>query len=137
LLFVGWVFLFFSEYNNTLLDHKTIFGKITNAAFGSVTPRSAGFNVVDYTQMTVPSLLFVVFLMWIGASPASTGGGIKTSTFALAILNIIAIARGKSRIEIFGRRFTAESTSRAFAILCISLIVIGIAIMALLILEPK
>lgn len=137
LLMVGWIFLFISEYNHTLLDHKTLFGKITNAAFSSVTPRTAGFNVVDYTQMTVPSLLFVIFLMWIGASPASTGGGIKTSTFALATLNILAIAKGKSRIEIFGRRFSAESTSRAFAILCISLIVIGVSIMALLILEPK
>ncbi|MFG6685423.1 TrkH family potassium uptake protein [Mariniflexile sp. HNIBRBA6329] len=137
LLFVGWIFLFISEYSNTLLEHTTIFGKITNAAFNSVTPRTAGFNVVDYTQMTVPSLLFIIFLMWIGASPASTGGGIKTSTFALATLNIFTIARGKSRIEIFGRRFSAESTSRAFAILCISLIIIGIAIMALLILEPK
>ncbi|MCB0449970.1 MAG: potassium transporter [Confluentibacter sp.] len=137
LLFFGWIFLFFSEYNNTLLEHKSLFGKITNAAFGSVTPRTAGFNVVDYTQMTVPSLLFVIFLMWIGASPASTGGGIKTSTFALATLNIIAIAKGKSRIQIFGRRFTAESTSRAFAILCISLIVIGAAILAVLIFEPK
>ncbi|MDO7172224.1 TrkH family potassium uptake protein [Mariniflexile sp. AS56] len=137
LLFVGWIFLFISEYSNTLLEHTTVFGKITNAAFNSVTPRTAGFNVVDYSQMTVPSLLFIIFLMWVGASPASTGGGIKTSTFALATLNIFAIARGKSRIEIFGRRFSAESTSRAFAILCISLIVIGLAIMALLILEPK
>lgn len=137
LLFVGWVFLFISEYNHTLLDHKTLFGKLTNAAFGSVTPRTAGFNVVDYTSMTVPSLLFVIFLMWIGASPASTGGGIKTSTFALATLNIFAIAKGKSRIEIFGRRFTAESTSRAFAIITISLIIIGAAIMALLIFEPN
>lgn len=137
LLILGWVFLFISEYNNTLLNHSTLFGKITNAAFGSVTPRTAGFNVVDYSQMTVPSLLFIIFLMWVGASPASTGGGIKTSTFALASLNIFAIARGKSRIEIFGRRFSAESTSRAFAILSISLIVIGISIMALLIFEPK
>ena len=75
--------------------------------------------------------------MWIGASPASTGGGVKTSTFALATLNIFAVAKGKSRIQIFGRRITSESTSRAFAILCISLIVIGVAIMALLIFEPK
>ena len=137
LLFGGWVFLFISEYNNTLLEHPTVFGKITNAAFSSVTPRTAGFNVVDYTSMTVPSLLFIIFLMWIGASPASTGGGVKTSTFALATLNIFAVAKGKSRIQIFGRRITSESTSRAFAILCISLIVIGVAIMALLIFEPK
>jgi potassium uptake TrkH family protein len=137
LLLGGWVFLYISEYNNTLMDHNTIFGKITNAAFGSVTPRTAGFNVIDYSQMTVPSLLFVIFLMWVGASPVSTGGGIKTSTFALATLNIYATARGKSRIQIFGRRFTAESTSRAFAILYISLIIIGTAILMMLIFEPK
>jgi Trk-type K+ transport system membrane component len=137
LLFSGWVFLFISEYNNTMLEHTTTFGKITNAAFNSVTPRTAGFNTIDFTQMTVPSLLFVIFLMWIGASPASTGGGIKTSTFALATLNIFAVAKGKNRIQFRGRRISSESTSRAFAILCISLIVIGISIMALLILEPN
>lgn len=137
LLLVGWVFFFISEYNNTMLEHKTIIGKLTNSAFNSVTPRTAGFNVIDYNDMTIPSLLFIIFLMWIGASPASTGGGIKTSTFALATLNIYATARGKSRIEIFGKRFSAESTSRAFAILSISLIVIGVSIMALLIFEPK
>ena len=137
LLIVGFIFLYISEYNNTLLMHETTFGKITNAAFNAVTPRTAGFNTVDFTKFTVPSLLFIIFLMWIGASPASTGGGIKTSTFALATLNIFAVAMGKTRIQILGRRITSESTSRAFAILCISLIVIGIAIMALLIFEPK
>jgi len=137
LLFTGWIFLFISEYNNTMLEHKTLFGKITNAAFNSVTPRTAGFNTVDFTEFTVPSLLFIIFLMWIGASPASTGGGIKTSTFALATLNIFAVAKGKNRIQFRGRRISSESTSRAFAILCISLIAIGVSIMALLILEPE
>ena len=120
-----------------MVEHTTLIGKLTNAAFSSVSPRTAGFNVIDYSEMTVPSLLSLSFLMWIGASPASTGGGIKTSTFALATLNIFAVARGKSRIEIFGKRISSESTSRAFAILCISLIVIGFSIMALLIFEPK
>ncbi|WP_430399528.1 TrkH family potassium uptake protein [Flavobacterium sp.] len=136
LLFTGWIFLFISEYNNTMLEHETVFGKITNAAFNSVTPRTAGFNTVDFSKMTVPSLLFIIFLMWIGASPASTGGGIKTSTFALATLNIFAVAKGKNRIQFRGRRISSESTTRAFAILCISLIAIGVSIMALLILEP-
>jgi len=137
LLISGFVFLFISEYNNTLLEHNTIFGKITAASFNSVTPRTAGFNAVDFTQMNVPSLLFIIFLMWIGGSPASTAGGIKTSTFALATLNIFAVASGKSRIQLFGRRISSESTSRAFAILCISLITIGISIVAILIFEPK
>jgi Trk-type K+ transport system membrane component len=137
LLVGGFVFLFLSEMNNTLQLHDTVFGKITTASFNAVTPRTAGFNTMDFTQFSVPTLLFIIFLMWIGASPASTGGGIKTSTFALATLNIFTIARGKSRIQLFGRRISSESTSRAFAILCISLIVIGFAIIALLIFEPK
>ena len=137
LLIGGFVFLFISEYNNTLLEHNSIFGKITAASFNSVTPRTAGFNAVDFTKMNVPSLLFIIFLMWIGGSPASTAGGIKTSTFALATLNIFAVASGKSRIQLFGRRISSESTSRAFAILCISLITIGISIVAILIFEPK
>lgn len=137
LLVGGFVFLWLSEKNNLLNVHDSFFGKITFTAFNTVTPRTAGFNTMDFTQYTVPSLLFIIFLMWIGASPASTGGGIKTSTFALATLNIFAIARGKSRIQLLGRRISSESTSRAFAILCISLIIIGFAILALLILEPK
>lgn len=137
LLVGGFIFLWLSEQNNTMLNHQTLFGKITSTAFNAVTPRTAGFNTIDFSEFTVPTLLFIIFLMWIGASPASTGGGIKTSTFALATLNIFAIARGKSRIQLFGRRISSESTSRAFAILCISLIVIGFAILALLIFEPK
>jgi trk system potassium uptake protein TrkH len=136
LLVGGFTFLYIAEENNILAQHTTYFGKITAAAFHAVTPRTAGFNIDDYSQMKVPSLLFVIFLMWIGASPASTGGGIKTSTFAIATLNIIAVARGKSRIQIFGRRISSESTSRAFAILSISLLVIGMAIVAILIFEP-
>jgi Trk-type K+ transport system membrane component len=137
LLIGGFIFLWISEYNNTMNYHQTWFGKITATAFNAVTPRTAGFNTIDFTEFSVPTLLFIIFLMWIGASPASTGGGIKTSTFALATLNIFSIARGKSRIQLFGRRISSESTSRAFAILCISLIVIGFAILSLLIFEPK
>ncbi|CAM4132217.1 TrkH family potassium uptake protein [Flavobacterium antarcticum] len=136
LLVGGFAFFIIAEQNNLLLEHKTYFGKITQAAFHSVSPRTAGFNTVDYSQMKVPSLLFMIFLMWVGASPASTGGGIKTSTFALASLNIIAVARGKNKIQIFGRRISSESTHRAFAILCISLFVIGAAIITILSFEP-
>ena len=136
LLIGGFTFFYFAEQNNLLLEHKSYIGKITSAAFHAVSPRTAGFNTVDYSQMKVPSLLFMIFLMWIGASPASTGGGIKTSTFALASLNILAVARGKNKIQIFGRRISSESTHRAFAILCISLMVIGAAIIAVLSFEP-
>lgn len=137
LIFGGFVILFLSEFNNSLLQHTTVFGKITTAMFNSITPRTAGFNTMNYAEYSSVTLLFMIFLMWVGASPASTGGGIKTSTFALATLNIIYIAKGRTRINIFGRRISSESTNRAFAIISLSLITIGISIIGLIIFEPK
>lgn len=136
LIFGGFVLMYITEYNATQQMHSTVVGKITTAFFNSVTPRTAGFNTVDLTKMTVPTLLLIMFLMWVGGSPASTAGGIKTSTFALATLNIFSIAQGKSRIEVGGRRISSDSTGRAFAIICMSLIMIGTSVMALLIFEP-
>lgn len=137
LLVVGFLLLFVTESGATLQQHPTLWGKITTSAFNSITPRTAGFQTADMTEYTVPSLIIITLLMWIGASPASTGGGIKTSTFALAILNVIAVAKGKSRIQLWGRRISSDSTNRAFAILCISLMIIGVGIVSILIFEPK
>lgn len=137
LLIAGFLFFYVFEAQHTLKEHTTVFGKITTAMFSSVTPRTAGFNTIDYTQVATPSLLFVILLMWIGASPASTGGGIKTTTFAIAMMNIVATARGKKRIEINTREISSSTVNRAFAIICISLIVIGTGIMLLLFFEPK
>ena len=137
LLVTGFVFFFFAEANHSLKEHVTLYGRITSAMFSSVTPRTAGFNTVDYTQVATPSLLFVIFLMWVGASPASTGGGIKTSTFAIAMLNIYATARGRKRIEINTREISSSSVNRAFAIIMISLLVIGMSILLLLFFEPE
>jgi len=75
--------------------------------------------------------------MWIGASPSSTGGGIKTSTFAIAILNILSLAKGKTRIEVFRREIADISVRRAFAIIGLSLLVIGIAILLIVMNDPR
>ena len=72
--------------------------------------------------------MIIFLLMWIGASPASTGGGIKTSTFAIATLNILSLAQGKSRIELYRREVADISVRRAFATISLSLIVIGFGI---------
>lgn len=137
LIIGGWAFVFISEYYATLQAHTSLLGKITTSAFNAITPRTAGFNTVDFTTMNVSTLLFIIFLMWIGGSPASTAGGIKTSTFALATLNIFSIAKGKTRIEIFGRRISSDSTGRAFAIICMSLIIIGTGIVTIISFEPE
>lgn len=127
LLGVGWVLFFILEYNNTLAEHG-LFGKIVTAFFGAATPRTAGFNSVDTSALNFTTIMIVFLLMWIGASPGSTGGGIKTSTFAIATLNFFSHARGKDRIEVFKRQVSNRSVQRAFAIISLSLMVIGVAV---------
>lgn len=133
---VAFVLFYFLEYNNTLAEHNG-FGKIVTALFGATTPRTAGFNTIDTAAMAFPTLMMVFLLMWIGASPQSTGGGIKTSTFAIATLNILSLAKGKARIEIFRREIADISVRRAFAIISLSLVVIGFAIMFISIFDPE
>lgn len=133
---VAFIAFYFLEYNNTLAEHSG-FGKVVTALFGATTPRTAGFNTIDTAKMAFPTLMMVFLLMWIGASPQSTGGGIKTSTFAIAILNIFSLAKGKSRIEIFRREIAEISVRRAFAIISLSLVVIGFAIMFIGIFDPE
>lgn len=133
---VAFVVFYFLEYNNTLAEHNG-FGKVVTALFGATTPRTAGFNTIDTAAMAFPTLMMVFLLMWIGASPQSTGGGIKTSTFAIATLNILSLAKGKSRIEIFRREIAEISVRRAFAIISLSLVVIGFAIMFISIFDPE
>ncbi|WP_373058904.1 TrkH family potassium uptake protein [Zunongwangia sp. H14] len=118
---------YYFEYNNTLQEHSW-FGKIVTSFFTAATPRTAGFNSVDMSALNFATLMIILLLMWIGASPASTGGGIKTSTFAIATLNFLSIAKGKDRVEVYRREVSALSIRRAFAIIALSLMVIGIAV---------
>lgn len=134
---VAFILFFIFEYNNTLAEHSSIFGKIITALFGSSTPRSAGLNTIDTSALNFSSIMLIFLLMWIGASPASTGGGIKTSTFAIATLNIFSLARGKNKIEIFRREIANVSVRRAFAIISLSLIAIGCGIILLSITDSE
>lgn len=133
---VAFMLFFILEYNNTLAEHS-LFGKIVNALFGAATPRTAGFNSVDMNALAFPTLMITFLLMWIGASPASTGGGIKTSTFAIAILNILSLAKGKQRIEVYRREIADISVKRAFATISLSLFVIGSGIVLITIFDPE
>jgi Trk-type K+ transport system membrane component len=120
----GTLLLFIFEYHNTLQEHGFV-GKLITAFFSATSPRTAGFNTVDMALVSFPAIMIIFLLMWIGASPASTGGGIKTSTFAIATLNFLSLAKGKNRIEIFHREIADISVRRAFAIISLSLVVIG------------
>ncbi|SDB26917.1 Trk-type K+ transport system, membrane component [Flavobacteriaceae bacterium MAR_2010_188] len=133
---IGFVMFLILEYHNTLAEHS-VYGKIVTALFGATTPRTAGFNSVDMNALAFPTVMITFLLMWIGASPASTGGGIKTSTFAIATLNILSLAKGKQRIEVFRREIADISVKRAFATIVLSLIVIGCGIILITIFDPE
>ncbi len=136
LLVLGTVVYFITEYNNSLRAHPSLYGKWVQAFFGSVTPRTAGFNTVDMGGLMQGTVLIYLLLMWIGASPSSTGGGIKTTTFTIAISNIVSQARGKDRLELFRRQVTDTSIKRAFAIIFLSLLIIGLSVFLVSIFEP-
>lgn len=127
LLTVGTLVFFLSEFDNSLAEHNG-FGKLVTAFFSAATPRTAGFNSVDFSSLHFSTIMLIFLLMWIGASPGSTGGGIKTSTFVILLLNLISLARGKGRIEIYRREISNLSTRRAFAIVTASLFIIGTSI---------
>jgi trk system potassium uptake protein len=134
LLAGGTFFFYILESENTLAPHEGA-GKVITAFFGAATPRSAGFNTVDTSALMLPTLMIVMLLMWIGAGPGSTGAGIKVTTFAVAVMNVVSISRGKDRIEVFGREVSNSSVRRAFAVILLSFLMIGISTFLIAIIE--
>lgn len=136
LIVAGCIFFFLFEKDNTLKD-MSVAGKLAHTFFSSVTPRTAGFNVVKTGELTTAAIVLTIFLMWVGASPVSSGGGIKTSTFAIALLNVLRIARTKRHIEFHHREVHERSVDRAFAIIILSIIILGCFSLVLHLLEPE
>lgn len=129
-------FLYF-EWGNTLTAHEGFWKKFIDSFYYSTMPRSAGFNDVDISLMRTPTIMLLIFQMWVGASPISTGGGVKTTTFGVAFLVITSILRGKDRIEIFRRKIANSTVRTAFAVIMLSLIFIFIGSFLLMIFEEK
>lgn len=93
--------------------------------FQAVTPRTAGFNTLPIDKLEEASLFLSVILMLIGASPASTGGGVKTTTFAVVLMAAWSMLHGKSDIVIFERRIGKKAVNKAFAIIILALILVS------------
>ncbi len=136
LLVIGTGLFFGLEYDHALNGLSPI-QKLAVSFFNAVTPRTAGFNNIDLTTCLHSSLFVIILLMWIGASPMSTGGGIKTTTFALMFLNLISTIRGKNKVEIARREVRPESINRAYAVVMLSLVWLAISIFLLSVFEPQ
>lgn len=134
LIIFGFLATFLLEIDNLLKD-KPFLTKILAAYFQAVTPRTAGFNTLDTGRLTNATLMLVFILMFIGASPTSCGGGIKTTSFSIQLGAFWAALRGRERLELFKRFVSSEVVSRASAVTLTSLIVVLIGVMLLSITE--
>lgn len=107
------------------------------AFFQAMTPRTAGFNTLDVGSLTVPTLFVLMALMFIGAGPGGTAGGVKVSTFAVTLLALWATIRGESEPAVFGRRLPPDLVARAFFISLIGFLTVNAIFGLLLILEGR
>lgn len=130
------LFFYFLERKNTLSLEKGVDGEWATSFFMANAARSAGYNSIDLSFVGAPTIFLIMVLMWVGASPGSTGGGVKVTTVALSFLNIISLAKGKEYIEIFKRRIASESLNKAFAIILLSFLVVGLSFFVLIFTDP-
>jgi trk system potassium uptake protein TrkH len=134
LVVTGWLGFSFFEWNNTL-DLMGDDVKLLNALFGAVTPRTAGFNTVDYAQVTEPTAFMTILLMMIGGAPGSTAGGLKVTTVALLVGLAIARLRGDQVLNAWGRTVPEETVQRAVGIGVIGFTVVSVGIFVLVAIE--
>ncbi|WP_410506344.1 TrkH family potassium uptake protein [Haloimpatiens sp. FM7315] len=122
LIISGTVLMFLFESNNPgTLAGKGIFEKILSSFFAAVTPRTAGFNSISTSDMSTAGKFLTDIFMFIGGSPGSTAGGIKTSTAGLILMTVISVIKGKEETEVFKKRINKELVYRGFAITVVSL----------------
>jgi trk system potassium uptake protein TrkH len=117
-------FYFLENTNESTLASLTPTGKILASLFQAVTPRTCGFCTIDITQLRLPSKLVTIILMFIGASPGSTGGGIKTSTFALIMMMTYSLITSKEHVEVYQRRIPFDNIYKGVVIAVISIMLL-------------
>jgi trk system potassium uptake protein TrkH len=134
LLMFGWIMFAILEWNGVLGD-LPVADRITNALFLSITPRTAGFNSMDYSKLSDAGNFLTILLMTVGGSPGSTAGGMKTTTFALILLLAWSRFRGQSHVTVANRSIPEQSIERAVGLVVFILVIMTGAIMILTVTE--
>ncbi|HSF30619.1 MAG TPA: TrkH family potassium uptake protein [Candidatus Tectomicrobia bacterium] len=131
LLAGGTLMFFMAEYSKSMADWSWT-DLLLSSYFQAVTSRTAGFNTIDTASLTDLSLFITIILMFIGASPTGTGGGVKTTTLALLVLSVRAILRKRDQVEVFYRTIPREMVHKALVIITFSFSLINLFTIALL-----
>jgi len=136
LILVGTVLFFMMEFNNPLsIGDKPLYTKIFASLFQSVTARTAGFNTIRISTLNPSTLVFLSILMFIGASPGGTGGGIKTTTFITVTAAGLSSIRGRSGVNLFKRRLPDSAIYRALTLTITAIAIIIFSTIGILIFE--
>ncbi|MGM0901333.1 MAG: TrkH family potassium uptake protein [Bacillota bacterium] len=135
LMLFGTVAILLLEFNHFFAD-KTWHESFFYAFFQSSTTRNGGLATVDVSLFTNPTLLVISVLMFIGASPSSVGGGVRTTTVAIILLFLYSFARGRKSVKVFNREFEPEDILKSMAVMSTALLLCFIAVVALSITEP-
>lgn len=126
LIVVGALFIFITEYSNPeTLASLPLYDKVLASLFQSVVARTAGFYSINLSGMFNAASFFIIMLMFIGGSPSSTAGGIKTTTFGTIVLTVISSIKGKENVEVFNKRIPRVLINKAFILLSISILLVG------------
>ena len=137
ILIVGGAVLFYLFECQNSLSSLSQEEMILASFFQSVTCRTAGFNTVDVSHLKPSTSLLMMFLMFVGGSPGSTAGGIKTTTFAVLTIFVYATMTNKSEANAFNRRFDSKTIKKACSVFLINLIFIFISAIALFDMQPQ
>jgi trk system potassium uptake protein TrkH len=136
LLAIGTVMVFTLEHSNpATMDGLSLGGKVVASVFQAATPRTAGFYTVPVTDMKTATKFLFMLLMFIGGSPGSTAGGIKTTTAGVLVLTVYSVIKGREDTEVFGRRISNVIIYRSLSIAFIALFLIILTTIVLSITE--
>lgn len=127
--------IFGLEFHGKAVAHLGTFDQWMAAYFQAITTRTAGFNTVDMGLLTEPTLLFMVLLMFIGAGSASTGGGIKLTTFLVMLFGVVKYLREEEDIVLFRKSIKDSTIVKALAIALVSLVFVCVTVLALSVIE--
>jgi trk system potassium uptake protein TrkH len=136
LLFLGSVVFYILEAGGSMAT-MTQGQKLFSAFFSSVTARTAGFNTTSMATIAAPTALVMILLMFIGASPGGTGGGTKTSTFAVFAATVRSILRGRSNVEFFKRTLPQDVVNKAIVVVLLSFGLVFVSCVCISIAEGK
>lgn len=131
LIITGMLIILAVEWDNGLAD-LPIPIKFLASYFHSITPRTAGFNTIDMSSLTNACYFVIIILMFIGASPGGTGGGIKTSTFGVFMSTIWSMLRGRTQVEIFRRSIPQDIVTSALLLTTLTLMLLAVFAFVLL-----